>query len=159
VAGEVALSLKGSLRSLNLKPLLCHLDCKSYVHVLDSRKWTVPCPNLFAKSKHFSSLSLFFLKLISVWFVKDPYFEVYAKTITDGPTWKKGQELLLYRSEIVYKNLSPQFQAFELDATIIGGIDNPFKFRVMDWDLDGADDIIGEVARHQFPLRVATTTA
>ncbi len=55
----------------------------------------------------------------------DPYFRIRFGNIT------------LYRSEVIKKNLNPQWKEWELDLSIIGGLDEMFTIEVYDWDKDG----------------------
>lgn len=43
----------------------------------------------------------------------------------------------MYRSEVVLKNLNPQWKEWQLDLAEIGGLDTPFTVEVYDWDKDG----------------------
>jgi hypothetical protein len=54
----------------------------------------------------------------------DPFFEIRYTP--------KGQtnEILLYRSEVVKKNVNPTWKDFEIDAELIGSLDTPFHIRV-----------------------------
>ncbi|KAH3758188.1 hypothetical protein Pelo_9897 [Pelomyxa schiedti] len=69
----------------------------------------------------------------------DPFFVIKAR-----PPGFRG-EITLYRSEVVYKKLAPQWNPFDLSVEAIGDIDAPFRIQVYDFDRDGGHDVIGEL--------------
>lgn len=48
----------------------------------------------------------------------------------------------VFRSEVIKKNLNPEWKPFDLSVEELGGIDYPFIIRCYDWDEDGGHDSI-----------------
>lgn len=48
----------------------------------------------------------------------------------------------VYRSEVVKKNLNPEWAPLELNVDELGGVDKPFIIKCYDWDEDGGHDSI-----------------
>jgi hypothetical protein len=48
-----------------------------------------------------------------------------------------GQDITLYRSEVVKNTTEPKWAPFQLSVTAVGGVDTPFNIYVYDHDLDG----------------------
>lgn len=51
----------------------------------------------------------------------------------------------LYRSEVIKKNLNPEWAPFELTTSGVGDLDTVFTINCYDWDVDGSHDLIGRV--------------
>jgi Ca2+-dependent lipid-binding protein len=49
----------------------------------------------------------------------------------------------MYRSELIKKNLNPEWAPFVLSTLAVGGIDTLFTINCYDWDKDGGHDLIG----------------
>lgn len=70
----------------------------------------------------------------------DPFFEVRYRPDPNNPRDPNNtpqnlqKDILLYRSEVCMKTLSPKWNDFELDLEIVGGLDRPFTVSVFDWD-------------------------
>ena len=71
------------------------------------------------------------LPVILLYIYIDPYFQIRYKPLNGN------NELTMYRSEVIMKNLNPKWTAWELDLEEIGGLDVDFKIQVFDWDKDG----------------------
>lgn len=65
-----------------------------------------------------------------------------ATTLSSDPYWElvrvwppnSGNWITVYRSEVVRKNTSPTWQAFNISADHVGGFDTPFAIRVWDYN-------------------------
>ena len=64
----------------------------------------------------------------------DPYFTI-----------RRGDGLLLYKSEIIFKNLNPSWKSFKLNVVDLGGFDGVFTLTVFDYDKNGDHDEIGSI--------------
>uniref|UniRef100_A0A6B2L2D3 C2 domain-containing protein n=1 Tax=Arcella intermedia TaxID=1963864 RepID=A0A6B2L2D3_9EUKA len=71
----------------------------------------------------------------------DPYFVVKGSIKINAKT---RQDVILYRSEVVYNNLDPTWKPFVLSVAELGGFDKPFSIIVYDFDADGSHDVMGQ---------------
>ncbi|MDP2435462.1 MAG: hypothetical protein Q8P67_06950 [archaeon] len=69
----------------------------------------------------------------------DPFIQISARV----PTKQKEGKAVIFKSEIVQKNLSPTFKPFQLTVVDCGGLDNPLTFEVYDKDPKGQELIGG----------------
>ncbi|KAH3756955.1 hypothetical protein Pelo_11264 [Pelomyxa schiedti] len=67
----------------------------------------------------------------------DPFFEI----LVTPPSM--GTPILMHRSNVVMKSLKPDWEPFEFNLSMVGGLDSPFIVNVYDWDRDGGHDLIG----------------
>lgn len=129
--------LAGELNCTNLQASHSHFAFQAFFLIAFSKGILAPPTNIaFAYQLNCSALKL--AKMDSgIGAKSDPYFEL--RTNDD-------MRRLLYRSEIVMKDLNPKWKPFILDISPATGFlkfYDKFSITVFDWDANGTHDVIG----------------
>lgn len=74
--------------------------------------------------------------------VKDKKSKKTKRNKAEGET---GSKKVIYKTEVIKKNLNPNWKSFDLSVGECGGLDSPITIDCYDWDDDGKIDFIGSV--------------
>ncbi|KAH3757518.1 hypothetical protein Pelo_10634 [Pelomyxa schiedti] len=61
------------------------------------------------------------------------------------PFFKIVTSVTIFRSEVITKNLNPEWKSFQVNLADLNGLDGVFTVIVYDWDADGSHEQIGNV--------------
>ena len=75
----------------------------------------------------------------------DPFIQISARVfgLPHPEARPVANEVVVFKSEIVYKSLAPTFKPFQLAVLDCGGMDGPLRFQVFDKDPQG-QELVGE---------------
>merc|ERR1712048_1182540 len=86
----------------------------------------------------------------------DPFFEVcrlHASETSEGVTW-----VPVYRSNVIKKNLNPEWEEFSVPLWAANDADEPIQISIYDHDYDGGHDLIGHVTSTLRELKARMST-